>query len=470
MCIYHLNMNYYLIPCDNGRHLEHCKTFTCDSMLKCTNVYCIPWSYVCNGRWDCPLGDDETKCNKSTTCKNMFHCRNTKHMCLHLGNTCDGHDDCPLSDDEMLCELKLVYCPSYCNCLLYAIHCRGLSGETFKMIFRFSYFFAQLSKFKLIFIHTLINLLKDAVVINLPENEISYICDTFSKFSEWKCVILDLSFNLLKNLENKCFATTKYLKLLKINDNYIISLDKHCFHYLTKLRYLSLMNNPLIQLHSLFLMHTSHLMLFSVDSVGSLNIYPKAFDGSKINLIITTDYHVCCIAETNTVCTAFKPWFISCSDILPTFGMKLFYRIVSVTIFILNILSIVLQIKSYQSNKCFSLIVISINCNDLLCGIYLSCVWIADLFFSELFKIKEESWRSGILCLTAFTTVLSFTVLTEILLILFSLSRLMVVIYPLKTRFKETSFIVKLLVFLIFFSLFFIVLIVLIFRSSNDFP
>ena len=77
MCIYQLNRDNYLIPCKNGRHLEHCQTFMCDSMLKCTTVYCIPWSYVCNGRWDCPQGDDESSCNNLKACKNMFHCKNT---------------------------------------------------------------------------------------------------------------------------------------------------------------------------------------------------------------------------------------------------------------------------------------------------------------------------------------------------------------------------------------------------------
>ena len=92
---------------------------------------------------------------------------------------------------------------------------------------------------------------------------------------------------------------------------------------------------------------------------------------------------------------------------------------------------------------------------------------VANLSFSDSFQIKEESWRSGIICLTAFTTVLSFTILTENLLILLSLSRLMVVIYPLKTRFKDTLFTVKLLVILLLFSLFLSILIALIFISTN---
>ena len=69
MCIYMLNFNNSLTPCKNGRHLEHCKTLKCDSLFKCIFAYCIPWSYVCNGQWDCPRGNDELICNEKKIVK-----------------------------------------------------------------------------------------------------------------------------------------------------------------------------------------------------------------------------------------------------------------------------------------------------------------------------------------------------------------------------------------------------------------
>ena len=43
--------------------------------------------------------------NKNTVCLNMYHCRNSRHICLHLRNTCDAYEDCPFGDDELFCEL-----------------------------------------------------------------------------------------------------------------------------------------------------------------------------------------------------------------------------------------------------------------------------------------------------------------------------------------------------------------------------
>ena len=131
LCIYKLNANEVLIPCENGRHLQQCKNFLCDIMFKCLENYCISWSYVCDGKWDCPHWDDELEnivCNKKNKCLHMYHCRNTKQICIHLGNTCDGYDGCLFGDDESLCELKSFDCPSFCMCVLYAIDCRLISG------------------------------------------------------------------------------------------------------------------------------------------------------------------------------------------------------------------------------------------------------------------------------------------------------------------------------------------------------
>ena len=37
------------------------KRAVCNMRFKCELAYCIPWNYVCNGRWDCPNGEDENQ-------------------------------------------------------------------------------------------------------------------------------------------------------------------------------------------------------------------------------------------------------------------------------------------------------------------------------------------------------------------------------------------------------------------------
>ena len=99
ICVYKINKLFHMVPCRNGGHLEKCRNFECNMMFKCKSSYCIPWAYVCDGKWDCPHGNDESEnpvCGSVTICKQMFKCRNTKQTCFVLGNLCDGKNDCLL--------------------------------------------------------------------------------------------------------------------------------------------------------------------------------------------------------------------------------------------------------------------------------------------------------------------------------------------------------------------------------------
>ena len=60
LCIFRLNKYSNIIPCRTGSHLEFCKNFECNVHFKCPGYYFIPWGYVCDGKWDCPEGYDES--------------------------------------------------------------------------------------------------------------------------------------------------------------------------------------------------------------------------------------------------------------------------------------------------------------------------------------------------------------------------------------------------------------------------
>ncbi len=123
LCSYRLNSTGFITPCSNGKHIENCRDFECNIMHKCTNYYCIPWEYVCNGVWDCPLGTEEGEvCGSNYNCTHMYKCKDTA-LCIHTGSVCDEFANCPHRDDEYLCALKDVQCPLACECLAFAMAC-----------------------------------------------------------------------------------------------------------------------------------------------------------------------------------------------------------------------------------------------------------------------------------------------------------------------------------------------------------
>ena len=126
ICTYRLDTNGYNFPYRNGAHLEDCNKFMCNVKFKCESSYCIPWSYLCDGKWDCPNGNDENQndtCLNESVCKYMYKCRKTKMICIHLFTVCDGMVDCPLEDDENFCIMQNISCPVTCKCLMFAIEC-----------------------------------------------------------------------------------------------------------------------------------------------------------------------------------------------------------------------------------------------------------------------------------------------------------------------------------------------------------
>ena len=112
-----------LLYCRNGQHLQNCNHIQCIWKFKCQNSYCIPYQYICDGKWDCWYGQDELQCDQYT-CIGMFKCRYSV-SCLHIRNTCDGVADCPMEDDEQVCPK--INCIDECKCLNHGIYCVNLN-------------------------------------------------------------------------------------------------------------------------------------------------------------------------------------------------------------------------------------------------------------------------------------------------------------------------------------------------------
>ena len=440
ICIYKINIRNQLIPCQNGAHLKNCEKFTCNMMFKCENSYCIPWTYVCDGKWDCLEGQDESidiMCSKPKVCKHMYKCktisRYTKHICIHIGNVCDNEQNCPLNDDEMFCSLKEIKCHFSCRCLLFAISCIKIPSSTFEnILFTFTFYSIFISDSEIENIKILKINVQLAYIIKLPRNSIKNICP-FLQLLE--TVFIDLGFNLVKMLESECFTLAKKLVSLAINNNKISQIESGSFTNLINLTFLNLSHNPIHNLPTVTLSGLPYFKLFDINNISFSDISITCFTGIRRVFTITTDYYVCCVAPEEFYCTSHPSQYL-CSDILPTETLKHTYKVISMLALLLNVLSIFTQLFTTHLKKTFSYIVIFINTCDLLCVIYLCCIWIADQWYQTRFLIRERSWNSHILCFASFGIILWFTMLSPALLTLLCVVRLLAVLSPIKNKSK----------------------------------
>ncbi len=113
----------------------------------------------------------------------------------------------------------------------------------------------------------------------------------------------------------------------------------------------------------------------------------------------------------------------------------------------MNVASIILLKRSkgkmFDKTKAFQKIATRINFVDLSFVIYLTILLVGDLVYKERIVLKERQWTAGPFCFTAFAIALNFWWLSPPMSGFLSLSRFMVVLHPLDTQFKESSFVRK---------------------------
>ena len=442
ICTYQLNINNQLTPCGNGGHLKNCLNFSCNKLFKCYESYCVPWSYVCDDKWDCPMGEDEETskaCGIIVLCAGMYTCSG-KQTCLHIGSVCDGNYDCPLGDDEAICEIDSFPCPENCYCLALIIRCKDIEGIPPGL--QMGYLSVHFINCNVVVLDDLLDHFNKAILFDLSRNNISKICNVPLPTSLKK---FNLSWNVIFEITTICFVPNS-MQDLQLSNNKISQIETNCFAPCKCLNELDLSNNPLTELPSSMFSKQLVLERLILNNIKLVNANERVFSELKIGIVFATNYHICCLAPPMSTCAMEIPWHVSCSSLLSSNSLRISYTTVCVCNIVFNFVCILLHVSQqgvFQS--AFIITVVFVNFTEMLYGVYLGIIWITDRINSGLFFLKEEEWRSQSLCFAAFGLVVWYVLLCQCVLFLMSLSRLMVVEFPLDSVFKCTHFVKKLL-------------------------
>ncbi len=99
--------------------------------------------------------------------------------------------------------------------------------------------------------------------------------------------------------------------------------------------------------------------------------------------------------------------------------------------------------KEGSTYNVYGITVFLINLAHWSNAVPLLILWTADLTFQNEFVIKEESWKSGPACFIHFFFELCNLFFNSASVCFFAISRLMIVLYPMDTKFKRTPFVSK---------------------------
>ncbi len=416
-------------------------------MFKCPGYYCIPWKYVCNERWDCPEGIDESfrdTCQGDRDCKNLIKCKQS-NICIHFGDVCDGVQDCPLGDDEYFCSLHGRKCPNECQCLVFFIKCfkTSLQLTSLQSVFTFHNVWIQHVDLSNLFFDK--HKRNNIYTVVLSNTNLKAICWLLSSISD--LFLLDASSNSIEILEKLCFKNHDQLRIVQLNRNMISSIMTNSFQNVSGLLFLNLSDNPLTSFggNTFAGLETVYLLSFLLENFQEA---PQSiFSGFDVQILQTNVHYFCCIISEGTSCTSVVPWFVSCSDLLPMIGVKTVFCFVFVLAFFSNVVSTLLQRASFklglEKTGTFGCVVSSVNLGDITCCIPYAILFSADIYFRGRFILHENSWRSGIVCFIIFGLELNYSFISPLLLIFLSVSRIMVVVSPMDTKFKNMNFVLK---------------------------
>ncbi len=453
ICFYQLGKFNNLIACRIGSHLERCSDFECNIAFKCSKSYCIPWSYVCDEKWDCPHGHDEHhthNCGTERMCPELFSCRKSQ-LCVHTENVCDGTVDCPEHDDEVMCELKNHICPFQCSCLNVAVSCVQITVhvELLLMVPFQSYHLIEINLYSM-------NFIKDFFLVknvNISRNKLKDVCTKFNNNPSVQ--VLDFSANYVRSLWTHCFTNISHLHRIVAQNNGLVLVEIGTFFNLSRVDLIDLSQNNLLCITHLTFINVMEIKILNISLNSLLTIDSRAFEGTYFSKIVTSFAPVCCVKPLNASCTILQMNnnnHLSCSRLLISQVQRIILPVLCFPLILLNCFCLFVHFRSDVENKrlvsmnkskeasgMYETIVMIVNSACVLFGIYLNLMWAVDLHLKEDFILQQYLWSSSEICFLGSLLQLWCLLTLPMCLFLLGLGRLMITLYPLTSKFKVRS-------------------------------
>ncbi|XP_069102004.1 LOW QUALITY PROTEIN: G-protein coupled receptor GRL101-like [Argopecten irradians] len=455
--------------CRDLTHLQNCENFTCPvNFVKCPHSYCVHARFLCDGISHCPNTEDERECD-SFGCPGYFRCQNSK-TCIPLEQVCDGIRQCPRADDERHCD---VICPDSCSCRGLLFHCVDNQANNSQLFYDLPKTIKGLNVRTRLSEWTNHLPLTFPAILSLSMNHCQIASLFFGNYSVLtgleSLVFLDLSYNDIRTLPAETFAMVPSLESLILSDNPIVNIEDMAFSGLRLLKTLNLYGLQLRKLSSdVFVdcdaLHCLNLSSNQIETIGPGTFKPLTdlktldlsknyielkediFDGlSRLETLYVDSYTLCCarpVSVTDANCFAPRDNISSCSDLIRLYVLRAALWIMAVCATFGNLSVLIYRLKYDRINltKSYSIFVINLCLSDMLMGVYMIIIGVADALYRDIYVWEEKSWRQSIMCTVSGVLSMISSETSTFLILLISLDRTIAIVFPFSLRqFKMKS-------------------------------
>ena len=437
-------------------NLQYCYYQQCPGMYKCYHSYCIPYRYVCDGRNDCPSGEEEERCEK-LICPGLLKCA-IDSVCVSPIEVCDGNVHCKMSnDDEWMCDLP--ECPEHCVCIGLTLTC---SLQNLTSIPQYH------GKIK---------------ALSLPQNSIKSLSPGLNAYSS--LLKLDLSGNLIFRPNAGIFQNLQYLRhislarnpiylikggifngLLKIDSislelSHIVVIMRYGFSGLQSLKRLDVSGSHLkevrpfaftgmcagenLDLSSNFISYLPTFVFSGMPSLKSIDlsdnpisyIDPGVFNHLQhFSRVLTSNQALCCFVQHGVDCRSKTPYYHgSCNHLISNNLIPALAILPSLTVLLSNILALAIAVRMMSKSKQRAQrTMIYLPVIESAFAIYTLLLLVYNHRYGKSFILLRNSWLQGPECQVLYA-VASFSISGSSMSILIIISIWFNVIYfPLKAK------------------------------------